>query len=282
MAFSDFDSRALTLTQPIQEDWQEQAKLDHYRDRDHVVQRLIAEFGHKAADQKIRNFINLDRKPFSVIAFHNRFFEQARIAYVMGAFYPALAGTCALGERILNHLILILREDFKSTPEYKRVYKKKSFDDWNVAIDTLEAWDVLLPKAAENFRTLRQMRNDSLHFRRETDDNDEPLALSAIKCLQEIIGEQFSGFGPQPWFITDIPGEIYIKKGWENRPFIREIYIPNGHLVGPNHEIKELSPSLSIVDVQDEEGCCEITDEEFSSLRLTFNNNQQHRQTHEK
>jgi hypothetical protein len=275
LAFSDFDTRVLTLTEVISEDWEENVKALHHQNRANTIQRLVAEFGQIEADHKIQNFIDLGPKPFSVIAFHNRFFAQARTAYVMGAFYPALAGACALGERILNHLILALRDDFKTTPEYKKVYNKDSFDDWTIAINTLVAWDVLLPKTADNFRSLMRKRHEALHFRPETDHNDRPLALSAIKCLQEIIGEQFSGFGPQPWFIANIPGEIYIKKDWENRPFIRKIYVPNGYLVSPTHKIETLVPKINIVDMSEYEGHSEISDEEYVSMRLKFNENGQ-------
>lgn len=271
LAILDFDKRSLTLSGPINEEWEEKVKALHYQNRANTIQRLVAEFGQVGADHKIQNFVDLGPKPFSVIAFHNRFFTQARTAYVMGASYPALAGACALGERILNHLVLALRDDFKATPQYKDVYRKDSFDDWTVAIETLVAWDVLLPKAVDGFRSLMQMRHEALHFRPETDRNDGPLALRAIKCLQDIIGEQFSGFGPQPWFITGIPGEIYIKKDWENRPFIKKIYLPNGHLVGPHNKVETLVPQVSIVDTSDYQGCGDISDQQFVQIRVHFN-----------
>jgi hypothetical protein len=40
--------------------------------------------------------------------------------------------------------VLGLRDEFKKSLEYKRIYKKKSFDDWDLAINTLETWGVLL------------------------------------------------------------------------------------------------------------------------------------------
>jgi len=258
------------LTDRIEETWEQKVKEQHLENRDKIVRRLVAEFGELESERKIQNFIDLGSKPFSIIAFHNRFFAQARTAYVMGAYYPSLTAACALGERILNHLILILREDFKATPEYKRVYRKDSFDDWTLAIDTLVAWDVLLPKVAGKFRELMQKRHEALHFRPETDRNDQQLTLNAIKCLQEIIGQQFSGFGPQPWFITGIPGEIYLKKEWEAKPFIAKVYLPNGVLVGPHHRIESLIPTIKIVDLKDYQSAG-ISDEEFVRLRLVFN-----------
>jgi hypothetical protein len=61
----------------------------------------------------------------------------------------------------------------------------------------LESWDIL-PEAAKQFRCLKDMRNKSIHFRPEVDDNDRDLALDAIICLREIIRIQFGAFGSQP------------------------------------------------------------------------------------
>jgi hypothetical protein len=58
---------------------------------------------------------------------------------------------------ILNHLLLDLREEFRGTPEYKQIHRKDSFDNWDLAIDTLEAWSVLLPDAAKGFRSSRRL-----------------------------------------------------------------------------------------------------------------------------
>jgi hypothetical protein len=220
LAFFDFDTRSQLLSDPIQEEWEELVKAQHRQNRESIIGGLKAEFGEAESEQKIQNFVDLGSKPVSIIAFHIAFFAQVRSAFVVGSYYPALTGACALGERILNHLILALREGFKFTPEYKKVYRKDSFDDWSLAIETLVAWDVLLSTATDDFRVLMKKRHEAIHFSPETDLNVRQLSLEAVLCLQKIIGEQFSGFGPQPWFITDLPGEIYIKKDWESKPFI--------------------------------------------------------------
>lgn len=233
------------------------------------------EYGEVRAERKIQNFIDLSPKPISVIAFHNAFFSQVRNAFVVGSYYPALTGACALGERILNHLILALREDYRSSPEYRRVYRKDSFDDWTLAIDTLVAWDVLLPNAASDFRELMKKRHEAIHFHPETDQNAKEIALNAIICLQKIIGEQFFGLGPQPWFITSIPGEIYIKREWEHRPFIKIVYLNNGLLVGPRQKIESMHPRVHVADLDYEKEGPEIPDDNFSQLRKAFNNSGQ-------
>jgi hypothetical protein len=259
-----FDTRVRTLTDEIQEHWEERVKEQHRRNREQTVQELVLQFGEYAAEQKRQNFIDLGSKPFSILAFHNRFLEQVRVSFIMGAYYPSLTGACALGERILNQLILALRDDFKATAGYKRVYNKESFDNWDLAIDTLEAWDVLLPEVAREFRALCDRRNDAIHFRPDVDRNDRDLALAAIRRLSLILGTQFGALGSQPWFLTGVPGEIFIKKDWESRPFIRKVYLPNCKAVGPQHKVESVIPWV-IRDEEYEEG--EISDEEFCLLR---------------
>lgn len=264
----DFDTRVHTLKRDIPDHWDEQVKELHRQNREGTERELLFEFGELAAEQKRQNFIDLGPKPLSILAFHNRFLEQIRVAFVMGAYYPALTGACALGERILNHLVRTLREEFRDTPEYKGVYKKESFDGWDLAINALEAWDVLLPDVVIEFRNLRDLRNEAIHFRPEVDENDRVLALGAIKSLKAIVGNQFCGFGSQPWFITGVPGESYIKKAWEERPFVRRVYLPNCAAVGPRHSVEGDMPWTIKDDNAYEDR--KLTDEEFCTLREEF------------
>ncbi|MEA3387298.1 MAG: hypothetical protein U9Q66_02740 [Patescibacteria group bacterium] len=254
------------LTDPIKDEWEDKIKKQHYKNRKNVTDRLLAEFGELRGEKKIENFIALDAKPFSILAFHNRFFSQIRDSFVIGAYYPALTGVSALGERILNYLLLTLRDDYKGTPEYKKIYRKSSFDDWSVPISILQSWDILLPDVVENFYKVKEMRNKAIHFRPETDSNDRELALEAINCMKAIIGSQFSSWGTQPWFLAKIPGEMYIKKSWEEKPFIRKIYLPNCALVGFKHRIDSLVPQVVINDKFEYEDT-QISDEEFSEFR---------------
>jgi len=263
----DFDARVHQLTTQIEDQWDESVKQLWRDNRAKTERALVSQFGEYAADQKRRNFIDLGPKLPSVLAFHNRFLQQIRVAFVMDAYYPALTAACSLGERILNHLILTLRDDFKNTPEYKRVRSKGSFDDWKVPIDTLAAWSVLLPEVVTDFRQLLKCRHDAIHFRPEVDTNDRALALVAIRSLGSILEKQFGAMGTQPWFLTDVAGEFYIKKAWENRPFIQRIYLPTCRKVGPRHEVASMAvvPWTVRDDYDYEER--EITDEEFCALR---------------
>lgn len=269
----DFDTRASHLREEIKESWKEEVKKIHEENKKQITRGLILSFGEYQSDEKIKNFIDIGNKPLSVLAFHNKFFEQVRIAFVMGAYYPALTGACALGERILNHLILALRDDYKHTPAYKKVYRKNQFDNWQLLIEVLESWGVLLTEVVKKFENLRKVRNKTIHFQPETDLNDRALALSAIKLLSDIISTQFSGFGIQPWFFC-VPGEIYIKEEWRNNPFVQKIYVPNSALVGPYHKVESITPHWVIRDDYKYESQ-KMTDQEFRDKREAFNKNGQ-------
>ena len=108
----------------IQDGWDAKIKEQWKASKESIQQGLIAEYGVVNADNKINNFIKLDENPISIIAFHNKFLRQIRSAYVIGSYYPALTGACALGERILNHLIIRLRNHYKSTKEFKIFIEK--------------------------------------------------------------------------------------------------------------------------------------------------------------
>lgn len=233
-----------------------------------IMTGLKGQFGEFNLESKVENLIEIGPKYFSVIAYHNSFLEQVRQAFVIGAYYPALTSACALGERILNQILLGVKDSFKTTPEYKKVGLKEKNDDWERLIEALSNWKILLPNASLNFEKLRKKRHYSLHFNASTDARTREEALESILLIQEIVAEQFSAFGSQPWFITGIPGEIYIKKSWEDNPFIKLVYLPNSILVGYKHEIKSVLPWL-VSDNQAYEDS-ELTDEKFVELRNQF------------
>lgn len=262
----NFDLRARTLADEIGDSWDEQVKEQHRANRERAIQELRAEYGTWRHEAKIKNFMDLGPQSFSVFAFHNKFLSQSRDAFVMGAYYPAATGACALGERILNHLILRLRADYVATAQYKKVHGKDSFSDWSLAIDVLEAWEVLLPRAVEKYRELHQIRNYVVHFNVGTDWYDRDIALACVQRIDEIIAEQFPAIGTQPWFIPGAYGEAYIRKDSERTPFVREIYLPNCHLVGPHHRIVFAEGRMVPQDgVTYEEQ--DVTDAEFVALR---------------
>jgi hypothetical protein len=234
--------------------------------RQQIIESLVREYGVDRVDTKVLDFTEFGALPFSILAFHHIFFEQARRAFVIGAYYPALTATCALGERILNHLIFTLRDDFKLTPEYKEVYARESVDDWKLAIRILKSWNVLLPDVAQAFEKLRKLRIDSLHFKRHVDQKARELALQAAEFMRAIVDRQFGALGTQSWFIPSTPGESFIAKEAEASPFIQRVYRPSCELVGPSHTLKWNGSGFDVLD-EHEYDDREVTDDEFRILR---------------
>ncbi len=259
----DFDTRVFVLEEPGV-GWEDEPRRLHFENRERTREGLAREFGNDALEEKIKNFVDMKSKPFSVLAYHNAFFDQVRRAFVVGAYYPALVGACALGERVLNHLVLDLREFYCHTPDYKKVSRKASFDDWRTPIEVLEAWGVLLPPAAEEFRRLMPLRHRSIHFNVSTYATLRDDALAAILHMREIIDQQFTSFGPRPWFIEGTRGFIFIKRDWEENPFVKTYYLPMCPFVGPYFAYSSHG-KLSCHDFSDYgEGAW--SDEEFASV----------------
>ncbi len=260
----DFDTRA-RLLEPIREEWEDEIKQQHRNSQAQILQSLQDEYGTRQFEQKLQNFRDIGAKPFSILAFHNRFYAQARSAFVSCQYYPALTAVCALGERVLNHLVIGLRHEYKSSSIYKRVYRKSSFDDWTLAIDALAEWGVLTETSEAEFRTLARQRNAALHFNPETDTNDRALALEALLTFGRIVESQFACLGQLPWLFMP-PGEVYIRQDWEDNPFVRLVYLPNCIYVGYKHEVTSVIP-WKVSDAHEYESR-EVTDEEFATLRI--------------
>ena len=233
----DFDTRASILNMEIQSDWKDEIKNQWINNKKQISEGLLYEFGSQNADLKIENFRAIDSKPFSILAYHNSFFSQIRNSFVIGSYYAALASACALGERILNHLIIDLRDEFQNRSEYKSVARKKSFSNWELVVETLEAWNVLLPDVAAEFRELSVLRNQSIHFNIKTYSTVREDSLRAILHLRKIIERQFGFFGKQPWIIEGTKGQQFLKKSYENAPFIRKYMMPICPFVGPRFSI---------------------------------------------
>jgi hypothetical protein len=260
----DFDSRATVLGMNVLETWEPAVQASWRENQSRMRESVINEFGVASCERKIDDFVDLGPAPMSVVAFHNVFYRQARAAFTCGAYYPALVGAVALGERVLNHLIRTLAVDFGHTSEYAKAVKKESFDDWDWMINTLVSWSVLLPDAAEAFRKLKVLRHASVHFRPELDENPRPLAIEAIALLGSIIEGQFSAFGSQPWFIPDTPGVSFVRRGAESEPFVKRVLVPNAVLVGPLHRLQSSPGGWEAVDEQYPD--VEVSDEAFAGI----------------
>lgn len=261
----DFDSTPLNLKDP-EDHWDEHVKQLHLENRARSINRLELEYGTLHIEHVVKNAADLGPKLMSLLTYHNVLHEQARRAFIAGMYYPALVAACALGERILNHLVLDLRNSFKSSKHYKNVYRKDSFDNWPLVISILTDWKVLADGVGTEFLALSELRNRSIHFNPETYQSLREDALAALQSLNAIISKQFGYFGRQPWFIEDTPGAQFLKRAYEGHPFVRAYIIPRSAYVGPLYGM-EISQEghwmhLDYADYGDDE----LSDEEFAKL----------------
>lgn len=146
-----WDSRGHLLRDEIRYEWDEDVKALHRENRERMIEGLTRQYGEAGIEAKLENLRTIGGQAFSIVAYHNRFYRQAREAFIVGAYYPALTAACALGERILNHLILGLRDDYKGQPGHDEVATDKSFTNWKMMIRALEGWGVLLADTARHF-----------------------------------------------------------------------------------------------------------------------------------
>lgn len=292
---SDFDFRANILNQTT-EGFSKEEKALLQKQKDKIKKEIINEFGRTGGEDKIKRFKERGEKPFSIITYHNFLLDQIRNSYVQGAFYPALTSACTLGERILNHLILDLREEFKEIKPQKEnshpcsdcknydllkqkglikveldIYTCKSCSNWKLMIETLSNWSVINPYVKGLFDDLQKKRHKSIHFNAKLTANLEKESLKAIEILQNIIKMQFSAFFDSEYFIN-VKGEAYLKKELEDKPFFKKYYIPNCKLVTPFYTVKTVMSKdilyfiIQDIEIEDKE----ISDGEFSKRREEF------------
>lgn len=244
----DFDFRANLLNMEPNDGWGEEGRVRLAQQKAELLAGLQHQFGSAYADIKAENFRDLGAAPTSVIGYHNQFLREARNAFVIGAYYPALTAAGALGERILNHLILELRDDYQDRPEYKKVYDKQSFDKWTFVIDVLRNWSVLEPDSEQALRELHGVRNSSVHFDPSLPQETRDRALKAVRLISDVVSHQFGAFGPHRWFIPNTMGVSFLTKASTAEPFIQKFYLPSCRLVGARHRLVTRSGGFDVVD----------------------------------
>jgi hypothetical protein len=189
-----------------------------------------------------------------------------RETFTFGAYYPALVAAGALGERILNHLVLSLRGDFADHPATEAVADKKTLDHWDGCVRALEAWDVADGDIRANFKALKKARNSAVHYNAVLDNGDaREAALHAIRLLADIVEKLFNPHGTGEKYITGPIGRSYVRLEAESDPFIRRFILPASALVSPRYRFVSAARGF---DIYDDPGYGvdqpPLTDEEFA------------------
>jgi hypothetical protein len=228
---------------------------------------LQAAYGIEDFDAKFRRWKNIAYPTLGIIDEYSKKIEQIINSYTMGYVYPAVTSACCLAERILNRLVLRCRHHFKAHPEYKRIYRKDSFDDWGVMLNVIEQWQLIPPKAIELFRDLMPIRHQTIHY---NDGYDfDAIIVPTINKLIEAIGEVFGVLNRKDiYLVFDVPGEVWVRSQAERLPFVKEFVLPHCYRAHAVHDI-DFAKGL-ITERLGKIG--PLTDEEFVKLRKSSTN----------
>ncbi|MHC4145399.1 MAG: hypothetical protein ACYSWW_25095 [Planctomycetota bacterium] len=197
-----------------------------------IIKGLKDEWGEFEFPKKLKRFKGLDLSFLGIPEEYYNLLWDVVSSYCCGRFYPAMTSAGALGERILNRLIIKTRDYHKTSPHYKKIYRKSSFDQWGKPISILKEWGVISPDVAKSFNRLKKFRNDSIHYSDgyefETNSHD------AVAALAEIIDGQFNYEKRQDLFwVFHVPGEILLKSEKVDEPFVKEFVLPHCALITP-------------------------------------------------
>ena len=224
---------------------------------------LKSKWGEFGFEAKLNRFIKLDLAFAGVPEEYYGLLFSVVSSYCCGYFYPAMTGSGSLGERILNRLILKTRNYFKSSKHYRNVYRKDSFDNWDCPILVLKDWAIISDEVSLAFQTLKQYRNDSIHYKDGYDF--ESNSHDAIKALATIIDKQFNCITRKDLFwVFDVPGEIWLKSAVINDPFVKEFVVPHCTQLTPFDE-PTANPPFWATNVP----LKPLSDEDFIKLRNT-------------
>jgi hypothetical protein len=194
--------------------------------KNQIIDSLKREWGEQDFESKLTRYTDLG---FSLMGIPEEYYEllwQVISTYCCGRFYPTMTSAGALGERIINRLILKTRDYHKASKHYKKLYAKNSVLDWDFAADVLLEWKVISPEVRDALFRLKKFRNDSIHYNSPYDFSAN--AKLAIGELAFVIEKQFSYFERKDiLWVFDIPGEIWIKSASEQDPFVREFILPH-------------------------------------------------------
>jgi hypothetical protein len=229
---------------------------------DGMYDSTVLKFGAANVTEKFDRWFSLNPPDLCVPVEYHELLREVEGSYIRGDYYPGLTGACCLGERILNHLVIGLKNYYKTSLRYKEVAAKESIQDWGKAIEILIDWGVITEQQARDFGDLLSLRNPAVHFgdvkRRSTE---------AYKALNLVYSITKSLFGHNIPIFFWAPGEIYIKNEKENDPFVKVFLIPHCVKVGFNHEVR--SVELGSIEIYDPGPYPEeyITDETFVEHR---------------
>jgi len=232
---------------------------------------LEQKYGSLRFEEKFERWLSIPKPVLSVVDEHTYLLQDIEDAYVLGSLYPALTGSCCLGERIINQIITRIRNSYRSSEQYKKVYNKDSINDWNLGIETLRLWDIINADTETEYRELYKLRTDAVHFQNKSQDL-ALMAQKAIELINQIVSDLF-GLDEKKknmliWF--EVPGQIFLRKEFEKVPFVKAFYIPSARLAGYKHTVNTTPNGEWFIKDDNVYPEIDISDDEFVHLRREY------------
>jgi len=185
-------------------------------------------------EQKLARWREVRRPGLWLIFEYREMAEEVLQAYIQGLSYPALTGACCLAERVMNRLVFGLREHYRRSVHYKRIYKKPREQNWTRLRKILRDWRVLSREQCEAIKRLHALRTDAVHY--VADYDYSAAAEEAVKLTVGLVDSLFFVFDRKDIFrIFEVPGEIWVRADQENTPFVQEFVLPLCGRFGPTH-----------------------------------------------
>ncbi|MCD6328484.1 hypothetical protein J7M28_13155 [bacterium] len=239
--------------------------------------------------------------------------EETRDSFISGRYYSAAVAAVCLAERLLNDLVLRLRDymrertdvappedksdrarafsNLESLRAQKKISKRdfqqirpilepqadiwtgESFTNWKFMCDHLKAWEVINQTTVKKFGELHEIRK-LVHYRKEWRDAPK-LAKTALNAFGKIVFSLFD-VGKRPDIFNCFQGIFCVRKSMEKDPFVREFIIRPGYceLVGYKHNVVSAKDGSTRILDDYEYPDAEISDDEFSQLRKEYEESQ--------
>ncbi len=234
--------------------------------RQQILAELRIRYGDTNFKDKLERYLELETENIKIFTEYHEILYEAQDSYICGYYYPSLTASCCLGERIFNILILKLRDYYKHSQIYKKIYSKNLIQDWELAINVLKDWNLIGDELANDYFKLHEVRIENVHLKGFRDFRSE-----ARFALQQIMKITDALFSLRKDIFFWVPGEPYIRKDKEEEPIVKEFFIPNCKLLGYKHPAPRLETLpegiVFIFDDPYDYEHREITDEEFKRLR---------------
>lgn len=175
-----------------------------------------------------------------VIDEYTEYLNEIYNSYIMWYTYPFVISVCTLLERILNVMILKLKWYHIQTEDYKKIFDyiekqnieyNNDFDsisNWDIMINALYNWWYLNNKQKRLFHKFKNYRHNVVHFNQNYDFKSKEDGI--LLNFTELINSLFWIFERNDIVNFSSPWEFWIKWDMMNNPFVKEFFIPNGHL----------------------------------------------------